>query len=97
MKESNPEYAKVTIVISTPDSNIPTKIQQSRIEDNIHIDELQRLEIKKHSDTVEGAREKQNRQENIGLCIVFVFMVSYKLFRLKYLTFFLYNNHYGLN
>ena len=80
MKESNPEYAKVTIIISTPDSNIPTKIQQSRIEDNIHIDELKRIEIKKHSDNVEGAREKQNRQENIGLCIVFVFMVSWTLF-----------------
>ena len=80
MKESNPEYAKVTIIISTPDSNIPTKIQQSRTEDNIHIDELKRIEIKKHSDNVEGAREKQNRQENIGLCIVFVFMVSWTLF-----------------
>ena len=80
MKEFNPEYAKVTIIISTPDSNIPTKIQQSRIEDNIHIDELKRIEIKKHSDNVEGAREKQNRQENIGLCIVFVFMVSWTLF-----------------
>ena len=84
MKESDPEYAKVTIIISTPDSNIPTKIQQSRIDDNIHIDELQRIEIKKHSDNVEGAREKQNRQENVGLCIVFVFMVSWNLVRFKF-------------
>ena len=76
LKESNPEYAKVTIIISTPDSNIPTKILQSRIDDNINIDELKRLEIKKRSDNIEGVREKQNRQENIGMCIVFVFMVS---------------------
>ena len=75
MKESDTEYAKVTIIISSPDSTVPTKIQQSQINEKIDIDELKRLEIKKHSDLTEDHRAKQNRQDNIGLCIVFVFMV----------------------
>ena len=82
MKESDAEYAKVTIIISSPDSTVPTKIQQSQINEEIDIDELKRLEIKKHSDLTEDHRAKQNRQDNIGLCIVFVFMV--KLYVMNY-------------
>ena len=77
MRESvDPEYAKVTIIISTPDSNVPTKIQQTEINDQINIDELKRIEVKKQSDKIEGDRAKRDRQDNIGLCIVFIFMVS---------------------
>ena len=77
MRESiDPEYAKVTIIISTPDSNVPTKIQQTQINDQINIDELKRIEVKKQSDKIEGDRAKRDRQDNIGLCIVFIFMVS---------------------
>ena len=72
----DPEYAKVTIIISTPDSNVPTKIQQTQINDQINIDELKRIEVKKQSDKIEGDRAKRDRQDNIGLCIVFIFMVS---------------------
>ena len=77
MRESvDPEYAKVTIIISSPDSNVPTKIQQTQINDQINIDELKRIEVKKQSDKIEGDRAKRDRQDNIGLCIVFIFMVS---------------------
>ena len=77
MRESvDPEYAKVTIIISTPDSNVPTKIQQTQINDQINIDELKRIEVKKQSDKIEGDRAKRDRQDNIGLCIVFIFMIS---------------------
>ena len=77
MRESvDPEYAKVTIIISTPDSNVPTKIQQTQINDQINIDELKRIEVKKQSDKIEGDRAKRDRQDNIRLCIVFIFMVS---------------------
>lgn len=77
MRESvDPEYAKVTIIISTPDSNVPTKIQQTQINDQINIDELKRIEVKKQSDKIEGDRAKRDRKDNIGLCIVFIFMVS---------------------
>ena len=72
----DPEYAKVTIIISSPDSNVPTKIQQTQINDQINIDELKRIEVKKQSDKIEGDRAKRDRQDNIGLCIVFIFMVS---------------------
>merc|ERR1712141_866708 len=75
MGSVDPEYAKVTIIISTPDSNVPTKIQQTQINDQINIDELKRIEVKKQSDKIEGDRAKRDRQDNIGLCIVFIFMV----------------------
>ena len=85
MKESDAEYAKVTIIISSPDSSVPTKIQQSQINEKLDIDELKRLEIKKHSDQTEDHRAKQNRQDNIGLCIVFVFMVSCVYWSISYI------------
>ena len=76
MKEPDAEYAKVTIIISSPDSNVPTKIRQSRIEDGLKLDELKRIEIKKQSDNIEDSRAKRDRQDNIGLCVVIIVMVS---------------------
>ena len=81
MKESDAEYAKVTIIISTPDSSVPTKIHQTEINDQLNIDEVKRLEIKKQSNRIEDDRAKRDRQDNIGLCVVFITMVSYHLFQ----------------
>ena len=87
MKESDAEYAKVTIIISSPDSNVPTKIHQSRIEDGpklntelIRVNTLKRIEIKQESDNIQDFRAKRERQDNIGLCVVIIFMVNYICF-----------------
>ena len=76
MKESDAEYAKVTIIISSPESNLPPKIQQSKIEDVKKIAWLKRLEVKKQSDDIEEDRARRLRQDNIGLCVVIVLMVG---------------------
>ena len=70
MKESDAEYAKVTIIIASPESNSPTKIQRSPTLTS-NIDEIKRQEIKKQSDNIEDTRAKRERQDKIGLFIVF--------------------------
>ena len=81
MKEHEAEYAKVTIIISSPDSNVPSKIQQSKIEYGTKVERKAaklkaKLEIKKQSDDIEEDRARRHRQDNVGLCVIIIFMVS---------------------
>ena len=85
MKDCEAEYAKVTIIISSPESNLPPTIQQTSlassgeeetdVKKKKQMEKLQNYVIMKQSKNVQEERARRQRQDNIGLGVVFTFMV----------------------
>ena len=69
MKKKDAEYAEVKIIIQSPSSELPPKIQQSKIE-------AKKAELKEQGENIQEDRARRQRQDNIGLSVVIAFMVS---------------------